>query len=75
MGDKQDERRGQLMVTIAARLAKVRGQMTDAEFGRLLAEVVRTAERFAEIDAKPVGRLTPTVPPDEIRRLLDLRFS
>lgn len=72
---EREDRRHALMATIAARLARVRGQMTDAEFGQLLADVVRTAERFAEIDAKPGGRLTPNVPPDEIRRLLDLRFS
>jgi len=46
---------------ITARLARVRGNLTDAEFGRLLAKVLRTAERFAEIDRQyGVDPLAPT---------------
>lgn len=55
MQDQRDDR--QPMTTMAARLARVRGQMTDEEFGRLLADIGRTAERFTEIDAAPGATL------------------
>ena len=69
----EDHRRAILtaMTAMTARLSRVRGNMTDAEFGQLLANMSRTAERFAEIDAKP-GALGPDMPPDEIYRLLNL---
>ena len=70
MQDPIAERR-QLMAALAARLTPVRGNMTDTEFGQLLADMVNVAGRGAEIDAKP-GSLSPDMAPDEIRRLLDL---
>lgn len=71
MQDDRDDRHRELMATMAARLSRVRGQMTDAEFGQLLADVVRTAKRFAELDAKPDAAIIPT-DPKEIRRLLGI---
>jgi hypothetical protein len=65
------ERHRKMMAALAARLSPVRGSMTDAEFGQLLADMVTMADRFAEIDAKP-GAHRPAMPQDEIRRLLDL---
>ena len=49
----RDEQRQQLRAELIARLARVRGQMTDAEFDELVSAVERTAARFAEIDAGP----------------------
>ena len=46
-----DDRRRQIRDTMVARLERVRGQMTDAEFEELITAVERTAARFAEIDA------------------------
>lgn len=40
-----------------ARLERVRGRLTDAEFEELLTAVERTAARFAEIDAGPYRTL------------------
>ena len=68
--DDHDQRRQQLYATMAARLQRVRGSLTDAQFGQLLADMVRTAERFVEIEAKPAS-LRPDMPPAEIRRLID----
>jgi hypothetical protein len=50
------ERHRKMMVALAARLSRVRGSMTDAEFGELLADMVTMADRFTEIDAKPGAR-------------------
>jgi hypothetical protein len=50
--DLRDVRRRDLAAEITVRLSRVRGVMTDAEFARLVADVVRTAERFAEIDGR-----------------------
>lgn len=69
-----DEARRQLMVALAARLTCVRGNLTDTQFGQLLADMVRTVERFAEIDAKP-GAHGPAMPPEEIRGLLDIKLE
>ncbi len=69
--DDHDQRRQWLYAIMAARLQRVRGGLTDAQFAQLLADMVRTAERFAEIEAKP-GRLRPDVSPDAIRPLIDL---
>ena len=71
MQDFRQDRRHALLTELAARLNRVRGNMTDAEFAQLLADMVRTAERFAEIDATP-GALLPDLPPDEIARLVNL---
>lgn len=49
----RDERRQQLRMERIARLARVRGRMTDAEFDELVRAVERTAAQFAEIDARP----------------------
>ena len=67
----KDEHRRAMVAAMAARLSRVRGAMTDAEFGQLLADVVKVAERFVEIDAKP-GASRANMPPEEIRRLLDI---
>ena len=56
MSDAWAERRNTLRAQIAARLRRVRGAMTDADFARLVDDVVRSAERFAEIDAGPGAR-------------------
>ena len=45
------ERRKELRADLVARLKRVRGEMTDAEFDELVDDVERTADRFAEIDA------------------------
>jgi hypothetical protein len=71
MQDERDLQRQKVIAAIAARLERVRGTMTDAEFGQLLARMARTAERFAEIDAKP-GWIAPAMADDEIQRLLDI---
>ena len=68
MDDDKDEWRCQLTATMAARLERVRGLMTDAEFAQLLTQMVRTAERFAEIDAGPCkGKWPRRIEPAEIR--------
>jgi hypothetical protein len=41
-----------LRAALAARLECVRGGLTDAEFAHLLDDVVRTAERFEQIEAR-----------------------
>ena len=51
-----DERRKQLRAELIARLERVRGGLTDAEFDDLVTSVERTAARFAEIDAGPIGQ-------------------
>jgi hypothetical protein len=51
MIDAREAQRQQLRAELKARLDRVRGRMTDDEFGELIAAVERTAERFAEIDA------------------------
>ena len=58
MANDLEARRAELKATIESRLAKVRGALTDAQFDQLIADVVRTAERFAEIEKKP-GAKTP----------------
>ena len=46
-----EERRRELRAELVARLERLRGQMTDAEFEDLVSAVARTAQRFPEIDA------------------------
>ena len=59
--DAREDRRQAMVRTITARLARVRGNLTDAEFAELLGKVLRTAERFAEIDRQyGVDPLAPT---------------
>ena len=50
-------RHEQLSALIAARLERVRGDLTNEEFARLVADVTRTTLRFEEIDARE--RATP----------------
>lgn len=54
------ERRKELRADVVARLQRVRGEMTDAEFEELVDDVERTARRFSEIDAGwPTTRRAP----------------
>ena len=57
--DGKHERHQQLIAGIAARLDRVRGGMTDAEFAQLVTDVARTAQRFTQIDAGPFRRTDP----------------
>jgi hypothetical protein len=57
MIDAREAQRQQLRAELKARLDRVRGRMTDEEFGELLDAVERTAARFAEIDA---GLIVPS---------------
>ena len=50
-------RQEQLSALIAARLERVRGTFTDAQFAQLVADVTRTTLRFEEIEARE--RSTP----------------
>jgi len=59
------------MAALAARLTCVRGNMTDAEFGQLLADMVTVAERFGEIEAKPAA-YNADMSPEDTRRALDI---
>ena len=52
----REERRQQRRRELVARLERVRGQMTEAEFLELVDSVERTAARFAEIDAGPIAQ-------------------
>lgn len=45
-----------LAAKIAEHLERFRGNMTDAEFDGLVADVVRTAIRFQEIEARALSR-------------------
>ena len=47
----REDRRQELRAKLVARLERVRGQMTEAEFNELVNDVERVARRFAEIDA------------------------
>lgn len=49
----------QLSAEIAARLERVRGQLTDAEFATLVEDVARTAQRFEQFELRAGTRLTP----------------
>ena len=71
MQDFRQDRRHALLTELAARMNRVRGNKNLFHVGRLDADMVRTAERFAEIDATP-GALLPDLPPDEIARLVNL---
>ena len=53
------ERFDELKAALAARLERVRGNMTDDEFGQLVADITRTAARFEEIEAREPSRPTP----------------
>jgi len=53
--DRSEKLRGEL----AARLERVRGNMSDDDFRRLVADIVRTAQRFEEIEAYERSAPTP----------------
>jgi len=74
MQDAADDRLRKLTAALTARMSRVRGEMTDAEFAQLLTDMVRTAERFAEIDDMP-SSMAPDMPPDQIRQLLDIKVD
>jgi hypothetical protein len=54
-GDQMSERSEQLRAALAARLERVRGTMSDEEFSHLIDDVIRTTQRFEEIDAREKG--------------------
>jgi hypothetical protein len=54
MSTDRDARRRELAADFTERLTRFRGQMTELEFDQLVADMVRTTERFAEIDARPL---------------------
>jgi hypothetical protein len=45
----------QLRAALAARLERVRGSMSDVDFAALVDDVIRTTQRFEEIDAREKG--------------------
>ena len=53
------ERFDELKAALAARLERVRGNMTDDEVGQLVTDTTRTAARFEEIEARERSRPTP----------------
>jgi hypothetical protein len=42
----------QLRAALATRLERVRGAMSDEEFSQLIDDVIRTTQRFEEIEAR-----------------------
>jgi hypothetical protein len=56
------ERSEQLCAAFAARLQRVRGNLTDDEFAQLVSDVLSTAQRFEEIEARGMGRQLLTIP-------------
>lgn len=58
-GNPMSERFEELRAALAARLERVRGNMTDDEFGQLVADITRTAQRFEEIEARERSRKPP----------------
>jgi hypothetical protein len=54
-----NDRAEQLRAAFAARLERVRGNLSDGEFAQLVADMVATAQRLEEIDARAIGRKTP----------------
>jgi ATP-dependent protease HslVU (ClpYQ) peptidase subunit len=51
----------QLRDTIAARLERVRGNLTDAEFATLVADVARTTRKFEQLEAHHLVAVTGEV--------------
>lgn len=62
MRDRREERRQQLRSELIARLERVRGELSDAEFEELVTSVEQTAARFAEIESR---RYPPSPKPTE----------
>jgi hypothetical protein len=52
-----------MRAALVARLERVRGNLTDAQFAQLVDRVTRTAQRFEEIDARRLHRATPAAAP------------
>ena len=52
----------QLKDAFTARLERVRGTMSDADFATLVDDITRTAARCAEIDARELGMTTLDIP-------------
>ena len=50
MTDGREARRERFRAELVARLLRVRGDLTDAQFDELVERVERTAARFGEID-------------------------
>jgi len=48
-----------LRAAISARLERVRGNMSEAQFSQLVSEVTRTAILFQDIEARTMGRARP----------------
>ena len=51
-----------LKAAFTARLERVRGTMSDAEFTALVDDITRMAARLEEIDARALGTTTATSP-------------
>jgi hypothetical protein len=51
----------QLRDTIAARLERVRGNLTDAEFAKLVDDVARTTRKFEQLEAHHLAAVTGEV--------------
>jgi len=61
----ESDRTTQLRADLAARLQRVRGEMSDEDFAKVVAKIVRTKLRFEEIEARCQSVPTPvhgTVP-------------
>ena len=61
MPETREGQRQRLEDELRTRLARVRGNLTDAAFEELVRDVERSAARFAEIDAGPF-RPAPSQP-------------
>ncbi|HUQ79678.1 MAG TPA: hypothetical protein VM076_01000 [Gemmatimonadaceae bacterium] len=59
MNDSVSDHTKRLRAALAARLERVRGNMSDADFTRLVADITRTAQRFEEIEARERSAPTP----------------
>jgi len=57
MTEDDDARYRATIADLSRRLERVRGEMTDAEYSKLVIDMARTAELFAEIDAAHTRRL------------------
>ena len=76
MNDQHDDHAERLQAAIAARLERVRGSLSDAEFAQLVAELARAADRFARLDTDPLTRIamdTGLMPDGAVVELVPLR--
>jgi hypothetical protein len=60
------DRLDQLSAAIAARLERVRGNLTDVEFATLVEDVARTAGKFEQFEQRHGD--PPTMGPDSLAR-------